>query len=83
MIDKTSPSTRLALATTRSLAFRGKLADAMSIIDSLTGRAQLATLDRIVLLMAKAEYLHWDCRDTEALNVFQERIDALLPDVSD
>lgn len=72
MIEKLSPAVRKLLITSRCKAMGGDMPSALSELDSTVSNlpASAAPLDRVALLMLKAELLYLDCRYEEALDVF-------------
>lgn len=84
MYDKISSSARNTAVIARSLAIIGRLSDSIALIDEalLVGKS-LPAIDQVGLWMVKAEVLHWDCKDAEALEVFNTNISPLLPTLSD
>jgi|GEM_PF-3003978 len=77
MINSASPDMRIAIVEAKSLAFLGDPADAISMLEGkINSRSVL--IDQLVALIAICEILHLDCRDTEALSVFEQRVAPLM-----
>lgn len=80
MIEKLSPAVRKLIVASRCRAMGGDTASALSGLDGAISMLPAATarLDRVALLMLKAELLFLDYRYREALDVFAD-IEPLLP----
>lgn len=80
MLDAATATTRLTYAKSRILALLGKAEGALQRIDSQIGNCKTA-VDKIALLSLKAEILHLNCRDLEAIELFNQSLDQLTVDV--
>ncbi|MDA1231200.1 MAG: hypothetical protein O2856_10535 [Planctomycetota bacterium] len=77
MINLASPVIRAALPVARSIAFLGNPADGISTLESKI-TASSTPIDQLVAMIAICEILHFDYRDTEALNVFEQRVAPMM-----
>ena len=84
MLESASPAVRVVAVESRSQAMLGHLGKAVAHLDdTLQAVVPTATLDRLVLLMAKVEILFLDCREEEALLIYTEELDDLIDHVSE
>jgi len=87
MIERLQPATRLALVQARCLAMQGQQDAAIAGLDRAIEAASSETdpCDAVAIAMLKAEILHLDYRDEEALRVFasdiRPRFATLPPDI--
>src|ERR671938_157349 len=80
MITQLESKTRKLLIKYRCLAMRGGSDSAVGQVDSLLAASpeSIVSLERLALLLLKAEILYLDCREAEALEVFKSAIDDQL-----
>lgn len=78
-----SPTIRQRLVECRSMAMLGRVDPALDALDNaLAASPQFADAERLALLLLKAELLYLDCRESEALVVFENEIEGKLPSIS-
>ncbi|MEQ1906745.1 MAG: hypothetical protein ABL888_21365 [Pirellulaceae bacterium] len=77
MINLASPDLRAALPEAKSIAFLGNPADGISTLEEKI-TASSTPIDRQVAQTAICEILHFDYRDTEALDVFDRRVAPMM-----
>lgn len=84
MIEQLASETRKLLVTLRCQAMRGEVDFAIRRIDELLASENnsYSALDRIGLLLLKAEILYLDCREEKALEVFRQEVDPLISTLS-
>ena len=84
LVEQLQPGTRLVLVESRCNSMKGQLSAARQDIDStLLGPGAAKAIDKVVLAMLKAELLELDGRPDAALQVFDEGIVKLLPEVDE
>jgi hypothetical protein len=77
VINLASPDMRAALPVAKSIAVLGNPADGISTLEAKI-TASSTPIDQLVALIAICEILHFDYRDTEALNVFEQQVEPLM-----